>query len=206
MEEEYRQDRQGASRQESSTALNGASSPKPEENAASPSASTTALNGTGSPPLSKPSQTITTETAHAGSDNPSASEPDPQHDTYVSFRHKRLCERWLDNLFMVLYEDLRVYTIWRSEMNTARQQQQQPKPRSAEEWEILAELAQRLQYQQEAIEAWQHCLSVKFSPRAMTGLMRAWEKDGNVRDVINAVIRLICWQYRWYSEVSLICS
>jgi hypothetical protein len=27
-----------------------------------------------------------------------------------TFKHKRLCEKWLDNLFMVLYNDLRIYT------------------------------------------------------------------------------------------------
>lgn len=27
-----------------------------------------------------------------------------------TFKHKRLCEKWVDNLFMVLYNDLRLYT------------------------------------------------------------------------------------------------
>ncbi len=35
---------------------------------------------------------------------------------WLTFTDKRLCERWLDNLFMVLYEDLRIYTIWRAEL------------------------------------------------------------------------------------------
>jgi hypothetical protein len=30
--------------------------------------------------------------------------------SYNNFRRKRLCEKWLDNLFMVLYNDLRLYT------------------------------------------------------------------------------------------------
>jgi hypothetical protein len=34
-----------------------------------------------------------------------------------AFANKRLCDRWLDNLFLVLYEDLRVYTIWRAEVS-----------------------------------------------------------------------------------------
>ena len=67
---------------------------------------------------------------------------DPEPDDKFSFSTKRLCERWLDNLFMVLYEvrctwpmcasesmtdrvlarrsspqDLRVYTIWRAEIS-----------------------------------------------------------------------------------------
>ena len=33
-----------------------------------------------------------------------------QHRISFSFKHKRLCEKWLDNLFMVLYNDLRLYT------------------------------------------------------------------------------------------------
>jgi len=32
--------------------------------------------------------------------------------------------------------------------------------------------------------------------------MKAWEKDGDIRGIVGAVIRLICWQYRWYSEAS----
>ena len=200
MEEEYRQDRQVGSRTGSTAIPNGNLSPSPALDGASPSASTTALNGTESPTLSKPSHTITAETAHAGSDNPTSSDHDPEHESYVSFKHKRLCERWLDNLFMVLYEDLRVYTIWRTELSQYRQQNMQYK-KSAEEWEVLADLAQRLHFDREAVEAWQQCLSIRFSPKAMSGLMRTWEKEGNVRDTIGAVIRLICWQYRWYSEV-----
>lgn len=61
---------------------------------------------------------------------------DPAEESELSFSSKRLCERWLDNLFMVLYEvspapmwvsaifeshgciqDLRVYTIWRAEIS-----------------------------------------------------------------------------------------
>ena len=69
-------------------------------------------------------------------DEESAADPEP--DDKFSFSTKRLCERWLDNLFMVLYEvrnaaldptlhpklicgpakqDLRVYTIWRAEIS-----------------------------------------------------------------------------------------
>ena len=33
-----------------------------------------------------------------------------RHDLSFTFKNKRLCEKWLDNLFMVLYNDLRLYT------------------------------------------------------------------------------------------------
>lgn len=115
--------------------------------------------------------------------------------------NKRLCERWLDNLFMVLYEDLRVYTIWRTEMAQSRQQSVDYK-KSATEWEILGELAERLQHFNEAIEAYQHCLSLRFSPKAMKGILKMYERQGETRGMLGALIRLIAWQYRWYSEVS----
>lgn len=201
MEEEYRHERHGASKATTPNLANGAPSPVPSEGGASPAASTTAINGTESPSLSKPTHTMPSEAVHAGSDNPDKEEPDPSHSEYSSFRHKRLCERWLDNLFMVLYEDLRIFTIWRTELSQHRTDQV-PYKKTAEEWEILAALSQRLHYDREAIEAWQQCLSLRFSPKAMTGVMNAWDQEGRTRDVVGAVIRLICWQYRWYSEVS----
>lgn len=213
MEEEYRHERQGSTQRPASTVVaNGNTSPtSPADSsgsaangkeAASPDASTHALNGRESPALSKPSNTVTPETVHAGSDNPdpTALNSSPE-DAYTAFRHKRLCEHWLDNLFMVLYEDLRVFTIWRTELSQYRAQQIAFR-KSPEEWEILASLASRLHHEKEAVEAWRECLSIRFSPKAMAGVMDAWEKEGETRNVVGAVIRLICWQYRWYSEVS----
>ncbi len=146
--------------------------------------------------MEKPLPTIASEEVKAGSD-----EPDPSHSNYTHFQHKRLCERWLDNLFMVLYEDLRIYTIWRTEMAQYRQQQLAYK-KSAAEWEILGELAERLHHFTEAIEAYQQCLNIRFSPKAMKGILKMYEKNGDTRGQLGALIRLITWQYRWYSEVS----
>lgn len=206
MEEEYRSERKPVT------------TPKPK------SASTVALNGSPHPPqnsggsedsqsddedgsekgheaeseLSKPNHSVTVDTVRATTDGSESADPD--HKDYTSFRHKRLCERWLDNLFMVLYEDLRIYTMWRSEAVQYRQQQIKY-DKSAEEWEILGDLAIRLHYEREAVEAYQQCLGIRFSPKAMRGVLQAWQKDGDLRGVIGATIRLICWQYRWYSEV-----
>ena len=102
---------------------------------------------------------------------------------------------------MVLYEDLRVYTIWRTELAQYKQQSLQYK-KSAEEWEILGELAERLHHPEEAIEAYAACLEIRFSPKAMKGLLALHGRDGDVRSMLAALIRLIAWQYRWYSEVS----
>ncbi|OAA35570.1 budding site selection protein [Metarhizium rileyi] len=126
---------------------------------------------------------------------------DNDEDHLSKLNTKRLCERWLDSLFMVLYEDLRVYTIWRTQMAQYRAQQMQYK-KSAEEWEILGALAERLQHFDEAVEAYRACLSLRFSPKSLAGVLRVFRKTKNTRDTVAAVIRLVTWQYRWYSEFS----
>ncbi|KAF2006966.1 chaps-domain-containing protein [Amniculicola lignicola CBS 123094] len=208
MEEEYRQEKQVVhppqSRNASTTALR---SPTPSINGhgeveETPEEDDETLNDEGSTtptnePISKPSLTIASEVVKAGSDEPTTADTP----NYTHFHNKRLCERWLDNLFMVLYEDLRVYTIWRTEMAQMRQQQLLYK-KSAEEWEILGELAERLHHEEEALEAYDNCLSIKFSPKAMRGVLKLGEGRGGVRDGCGALIKLITWQYRWYSEFS----
>ncbi|KAK4926365.1 bud site selection protein [Elasticomyces elasticus] len=146
--------------------------------------------------MSKPVPTVAAEEVKAGSDDPNTS-----HQDYTNFQNKRLCERWLDNLFMVLYEDLRIYTIWRTEMGQYKQQQLAYK-KSAAEWEILGDLAERLHHNAEAVEAYQQCLNIRFSPKAMKGLLNLYERQGDTRNSLATLIRLICWQYRWYSEFS----
>ncbi|RPB13907.1 chaps-domain-containing protein [Morchella conica CCBAS932] len=125
----------------------------------------------------------------------------PPAQKYTHFQNKRLCERWLDNLFMVLYEDLRIYTIWRSDLVRSTQQQR-PYRKSATEWEILGELAHRLHHPEEAEEAFLNCLGVRFSPRSLRGLLAAQEKRKDHRGGLDSVIRLVAWEYRWYSEFS----
>ncbi|KAL9130308.1 MAG: hypothetical protein Q9217_001483 [Psora testacea] len=161
-------------------------------------------NGTSTTPstadrsLEKPNHTITSEEVKSGNEDPS-----PSQTNYAQFRHKRLCERWLDNLFMVLYEDLRIYTIWRTDMARAKGEDSRGDYRkSAEEWEILGELAERLHHFPEAVEAYQMCLRVRFSPKAMKGALKLYEGQWRVQEILQSLIRLIAWQYRWYSEFS----
>ncbi|PYH93655.1 clathrin-coated vesiclec protein [Aspergillus ellipticus CBS 707.79] len=146
--------------------------------------------------IERPEQSMASEVVKSGNED-----PDPSHSSYAQFRNKRLCERWLDNLFMVLYEDLRIYTIWRTEMAQYRQQSMEYK-KSATEWEILGELAGRLHHFDEGIEAYQQCLTIRFSPKAMRGVLKLYEKKNDTRGMLGALIRLISWQYRWYSEFS----
>ncbi|EEP82397.1 conserved hypothetical protein [Uncinocarpus reesii 1704] len=145
--------------------------------------------------IEKPEQSMASEVVKSGGEDPDTSK------TYTQFHNKRLCERWLDNLFMVLYEDLRVYTIWRSDFAQSRAQSAEYK-KSATEWEILGELAERLHHFNEAVEAYQHCLQIRFSPKALKGILKMYERQNDTRGMLNALIRLIAWQYRWYSEFS----
>lgn len=218
MEEEYRQEKQtgptASSRNASVVALRGNDTPQlnghseAQEDEPSDADTEDMINGEREssslsahldPDVSKPSTSIT---VRSGTDTPQPQPPntDPSHQNYTQFHNKRLCERWLDNLFMVLYEDLRIYTIWRTEASQSKQQQLSYK-KTAEEWEILGDLAERLHHPEEAIEAWQACLTMRFSPKAMRGILKLFEMQSDARGMLGALIRLIAWQYRWYSEV-----
>ncbi|KAK2738385.1 hypothetical protein FQN57_007062 [Myotisia sp. PD_48] len=216
MEEEYRVEKEstglskGSTKNASTVALHDESENKSEtasthENGEQPEQNgntkepkveeTEAIESVEANEIEKPNQTVASEVVKAGGDDSDNS------NSYSRFHNKRLCERWLDNSFMVLYEDLRVYTIWRSEMAMSRQQSIEYK-KSATEWETLGELAERLHHFPEAIEAYQHCLSIRFSPKALKGILKLYERQGDTRNMLNALIRLIAWQYRWYSEFS----
>ncbi|KAJ1717473.1 clathrin-coated vesicle protein [Aspergillus flavus] len=203
MEEEYRVERQHSKsiRRSSSIATNGNEDQQNGTNAEEQDENPeTTLSENkeeqAGDSIEKPEQTMASEVVKSGKE-----EPDPSHSSYTQFRNKRLCERWLDNLFMVLYEDLRIYTIWRTEMAQYRQQAIEYK-KSATEWEILGELAERLHHFDEAIEAYQHCMAIRFSPKAMRGVLKLYESKHDTRGMLGALIRLIAWQYRWYSEFS----
>ncbi|KAL8933634.1 MAG: hypothetical protein Q9211_005672 [Gyalolechia sp. 1 TL-2023] len=227
MEEEYRSEKQTTSTTRTShpnastTALRGTPSPgitsansdgHPDGDAYSHLDDEDTLNEKQSSPTSpadsatiadksieKPEHTITSEVVKSGNDDsPDAAKANSK---YTQFHNKRLCERWLDNHFMVLYEDLRIYTIWRTDMARAQSESSDYR-KSAEEWEILGGLAERLHHFPEAVEAYQACLRVKFSPKAMKGVLKMYELQGRSGEMLQVLIRLITWQYRWYSEFS----
>ncbi|POY75682.1 hypothetical protein BMF94_1305 [Rhodotorula taiwanensis] len=118
-----------------------------------------------------------------------------------AIQNKRLCERWLDNLFMVLYEDLRIFTIWRAEVAHFKAQHL-PYRKTGTEWEILGELAQRLHHREEAKDAFQRALDQKFSAKAWLKLLEIYVEEGDVQRSLNAAIRLSVYQHRWYMEQS----
>ncbi|KAG2176386.1 hypothetical protein INT43_005620 [Umbelopsis isabellina] len=119
----------------------------------------------------------------------------------LNLKHKRLCERWLDNLFIVLYEDLRQYTVWRTEVQHYRAQQVEYH-KNPTEWEILGDLATRLCHEPEAKEAYQNCLKERFSPRAWTRLLDIYADEGDMKNALQAAVKLTVYHNRWYNEMT----
>ncbi|KAF8340855.1 Chs5p-Arf1p-binding proteins-domain-containing protein [Amanita rubescens] len=143
--------------------------------------------------LEKPVQAAAGETEDADRDIPPA-EP-------FSFSNKRLCERWLDNLFMVLYEDLRVWTIFRAEVAHFKTQHLAYR-KTGYEWEVLGDLGLRLHHREEAKEAYQRCLDTpRYSPKPWSKLMEMYADEGDIQRSIQTAIRVAAYQYADYTEM-----
>jgi tetratricopeptide (TPR) repeat protein len=110
-----------------------------------------------------------------------------------SFKKKRLCERWLDNLFMLLYDDLKTYTMWQAEM-IHFQAQKTSYEKLPLEWEYLGMCAFRLHHYKEAATAFQHTLESRFSPTSTRNLLKYYKlevkalKNKSVRTTTNGNI------------------
>jgi tetratricopeptide (TPR) repeat protein len=110
--------------------------------------------------------------------------------TSSSHTKKRLCERWLDTLFMVLFEDMRVYTVYQAELahHAAEGRVYHRTPR---EWLILGDLCFRLGHPAEAREAYQRCADLGFSAGAWRALLDAWAKEGRWAHALTAASHLL---------------
>jgi Chs5-Arf1p-binding protein BUD7/BCH1 len=173
-------------------------------------------NGVDSAGLEKPEQAAAGE----GEPEPGTPSADP-----FSFSNKRLCERWLDNLFMVLYEvctrerapfssvcgladelclqDLRVWTIFRAEVAHFKTQHIAYRKTSLE-WEILGELGGRLHHREEAKEAFQRCLDApRYAAKPWLKLMEAYADEGDLTRTLQAAIRVSAYQYGEYAEMTV---
>lgn len=138
-------------------------------------------------------------------------------------RSKRLCERWLDNIFMLLYEDLKTYTMWQAEQLHFEAQNTQY-VKTTFEWELLGLCAFRLHHYPEAAKAFQNGLRQRFSAQSCRKLLQYYLQERvfiknsqslpssklvlaiNSLDnqIIDLCVQLCCWNHRWYSEFSLL--
>ncbi|KAF8621323.1 hypothetical protein AX15_007861 [Amanita polypyramis BW_CC] len=146
--------------------------------------------------LEKPVQAAAGEREDADADKP------PTAPETFSFSNKRLCERWLDNLFMVLYEDLRVWTIFRAEMAHFKTQHLAYR-KTGYEWEALGDLGLRLRHREEAKEAYQRCLDTpRYSAKPWVKLMEMYAEEGDIQRSIQTAIRVAAYQYADYAEMT----
>ncbi|KAI0371290.1 chaps-domain-containing protein [Pilatotrama ljubarskyi] len=119
-----------------------------------------------------------------------------------SFSNKRLCERWLDNLFMVLYEDLRVWTIFRAEVAHFKTQHVAYR-KTGLEWEILGDLGLRLHHKEEAKEAYQRCLDTpRYSYKPWSKLLDMYADEGDIQRTLQVAVRVAAYQWGEYAEMT----
>ncbi|KAM5532164.1 hypothetical protein V8D89_014189 [Ganoderma adspersum] len=119
-----------------------------------------------------------------------------------SFSNKRLCERWLDNLFMVLYEDLRVWTIFRAEVAHFKTQHVAYR-KTGLEWEILGDLGIRLHHKEEAKEAYQRCLDTpRYSSKPWLKLLDMYAEEGDIQRSLQVGVRVAAYQWGEYAEMT----
>ncbi|KAL6939605.1 hypothetical protein ACO0RG_003449 [Hanseniaspora osmophila] len=135
---------------------------------------------------------------------------------------KRLCERWLDNLFMLLYQDMKQYTMWQAEQ-VQFESSGTEYTRSTFEWELLGLLANRLKHFNEGSLAFQVGLKQRFSGVCCKKLIEYYVNEKNrilqnyklssgvilknVQQLNNLILDLcvqnMVWNHRWYIEFSL---
>lgn len=138
----------------------------------------------------------------AAGEEPEPSQLSNSSQEAFSFTNKRLCERWLDNLFMVLYEDLRVWTIFRAEVAHFKTQHVAYR-KTGLEWEILGDLGIRLHHKEEAKEAYQRCLDTsRYSQKPWAKLLEMYAEEGDITRTIQAAIRVAAYQYADYTEMT----
>ena len=148
--------------------------------------------------VEKPVSAVSPPQATSTASEPQATE---QSETF-SFSNKRLCERWLDNLFMVLYEDLRVWTIFRAEVAHFKTQHVSYR-KTALEWELLGDLGLRLHHREEAKEAYQRCLdSQRYSIKPWLKLMETYAEEGDIQRCVQTAIRVAAYQWADYTEMA----
>ncbi|KAH3672266.1 hypothetical protein WICMUC_004361 [Wickerhamomyces mucosus] len=134
-------------------------------------------------------------------------------------RKKRMCEKWLDDLFLVLYEDLRVVMIIENGL-----QKQNPVKHSLLEWELIGLTAYRAQHYNTTVSSLRTSLSARFSIVAAEVLLNLWsakKKDRviekslfttaaetrdfelNIDQVLDCLIKSISYNIRFYDEFQI---
>lgn len=133
---------------------------------------------------------------------------------FLASTSKKLCERWLDNLFLVLFEDLRVFGLYKEELeqlltdgNAKNLNNNNCSSwRSAKEWLLLAKLSYRLKRVEEAKFAYQKCIFTVSDNQqdiivdALQDLTQLLTKKGRVAQALTIAARLLSHQVHHFQS------
>ncbi|KAH3670564.1 hypothetical protein OGAPHI_001079 [Ogataea philodendri] len=137
------------------------------------------------------------------------------------FRGKRLSERWLDSLFLILYDNLKSVLIWENEkMNN----EDAPVQHIALEWELIAMECFSIHRFETSLVPYKTCLDNRFSVFAGYQLLRYYlnytkhptefSKLHGIKTtkyklteeyVLKLCCKLMSWNHRYYGDFSVEC-
>lgn len=150
-----------------------------------------------------------TDTSTNSTVGPTQPEPVVPLDSHVlSHTGKKLCERWLDSLFLTLFEDVRVISLYQTEL--AQQTSSKPPTllpivRSSREWLLLGQLSLRLDKLEEAKFALHRCVFTpggkdEWSEVALERLVQVHSQEGRTALALTAAARLIALRHRYFDH------
>ena len=136
---------------------------------------------------------------------------------FLSKTGKKLCERWLDNLILILFEDLRIFSLFKEELSgksASSITSTHSVNHSLREWLLLGKLSKRLGHLEESKLAHQKCLFItaaapslqfynqlKMINSALIALIQIYCKEGRVQLSILCTLRLLNSQRSLYSSL-----
>eukprot|EP00123_Amoebidium_parasiticum_P015581 comp23044_c1_seq1/m.36874 comp23044_c1_seq1/g.36874 ORF comp23044_c1_seq1/g.36874 comp23044_c1_seq1/m.36874 type:complete len:672 (-) comp23044_c1_seq1:201-2216(-) len=115
---------------------------------------------------------------------PPAAVSQPKDETVAG--GKRLLERWLDQLFTALYQDLMCSVIWNAQEVHARKNSM-PIEHTVGDYLRYGKLTQRLNRKDDALRAFQKCTSSGFCLRGLFEILEIYSGDGFVEETLTTL-------------------
>lgn len=100
-----------------------------------------------------------------------------------------MCEGWLDELFMILYEEIKIWYISMAEMQ-AFKGRGLSYSKNAREWEIIGGLAFRLGFIEYSIDAYQNSLEQNFSHSVARALAKIYQQEDRLMHLLVLVAKI----------------
>lgn len=113
------------------------------------------------------------------------------HSYNITTSSKRLCERWLDSMFMVVYEDLRIFSLYQIETKQPYLVKSFTFFQSAKEWELYGDLALRLGYKNEALDSFIRSFNKEYSVNCLKKILVLHTEFNEVEAALNIINQLV---------------